>query len=74
MAYTFIYSESAEAFKFVNAFCKELFFWDDCPGPSVMLGDFSLGRSAAIAKNAGISIVEVGMNQAYESVNHLDAL
>lgn len=26
LAYTFISSESAEAFKFVNAYCKELFF------------------------------------------------
>lgn len=43
VAYTFISSESAEAFKFVNACCKELFFWDNCPGPAVMLGDFSLG-------------------------------
>ena len=74
VAYTFIFSESAEAFKFVNACCKELFFWDDCPGPPVMLGDFSLGLSAAMSKNAGISIAEADMNQAYELVNHLDAL
>ena len=74
VAYTFIYSESSEAFKFVNACCKELFFWEDCPGPSVMLGDFSLGLTAAMARNASISIVEAGMNQAYELVNHLHAL
>ena len=73
-AYTFISSESAEAFKFINACCKELFFWDDCPGPAVMLGDFSLGLSAAMIKKAGVSMVETGMNQAYEMVNHLDAL
>ena len=74
VAYTFIFSESTEAFKFVNACCKELFFWDVCPGPAVMLGDFSLGLSPAMARNAGISIAEAGMNQAYELVNHLDAL
>ena len=74
LAYTFISSESAEAFKFVNACCKELFFWDDCPGPAVMLGDFSLGLSAAMVRKAGISVVEAGMSQAYELVNHLDAL
>ena len=74
VAYTFICSESAEAFRFVNACCKELFFWDDCPGLAVMLKDFSLGLSAAMARNASISRVEAGMNQAYELVNHLDAL
>lgn len=74
LAYTFISSESAEAFKFVNACCKELFFWDYCPGPAVMLGDFSLGLSAAMVRKAGISVVEARINQAYELVNHLDAL
>ena len=74
VAYKFISSESAEAFKFINACCKELFFWDNCPGPAVMLGDFSLGLSAAMIKKAGISMVEAGMNQAYEMVNHLNAL
>lgn len=74
VAYTFISSESAEAFKFVNACCKELFFWDNCPGPAVMLGDFSLGLLAAMVRSVGISIVEAGMNQAYELVNYLDAL
>ena len=54
--------------------CKELFFWDDCPGPAVMLGDFSLCLSAAMVRKAGISVVEAGINQAYELVNHLDAL
>lgn len=74
VAYTFISSKSAEAFKFVNACYKEFFFWDDCPGPAVMLGDFLLGLSVAIVKKAGISVVRAGMNQVYELVNHLDAL
>lgn len=39
-----------------------------------MLGDFSLGLSAAMVKKAGISMVEGGINQAYKMVNHLDAL
>lgn len=58
VAYTFISSESAPAFKFVNACCK---VWDDCPGPTVMLGDFSLGFvSGNGQKKAGISVVEAG--------------
>ncbi len=39
-----------------------------------MLGDFSLGLSAAMVRKAGISVVEAGINQAYELVNHLDVL
>ncbi len=68
VAYAFISSESAEAFKFINACCKELFFWDDFPFPTVILGDFSLGLSTTMVKKAGISMVEDRMNQAYEMV------
>lgn len=39
-----------------------------------MLGDFSLGLSVAMVRKAGISLVEAGMNQVYELVNHLNAL
>lgn len=74
MAYTFISLESAEAFKFINACCKELFFWDNCSSPAMMLGDFSLRLFAAMIKKAGISMVEASINQVYEMVNHLDAL
>lgn len=74
LAYTFISSKSAEAFKPVNAYCKEFSFWDDCPGPAVILGDFSLGSSLAMVRKAGISVVEARMNHVYELVNHLDAL
>lgn len=74
LAYTFISSKSAEAFKFLNAYCKEIFFRDNCPGPTVLLGDFSLGLSAAMVRKAGISVLEAGINQAYELFNHLDAL
>ena len=70
----FIFSKSAEAFKFVNTCCKELFFWDDCPRPAVMLGDFSLGLPATMVRKAGISVVEAGISQVYELVNYLDAL
>ena len=46
---------------------------DDCPKPAVILGDFSLGLSAAMVRKAGISVVEAGINQAYELVNYLNA-
>lgn len=74
LAYTFIFSEFAEVIKFVNACCKELFFWDDCLGLVVMLRDFSLDLLVAIVRKAGISIVKVEINQAYELFNYLDVL
>lgn len=74
LGYIFISSESAEAFKFINACCNKLFFWNKYPGPILMLGDFSLALSVAMIYKAGISIIEVGMNQVYEMFNHLDVL
>ncbi len=40
----------------------------------LILEDFSLDLSAVTAKNVDISIVEAGMNQAYELINYQDAL
>lgn len=74
LAYTFISFESAKAFKFVNTYCKKLFFWDDCPGPVVMLGIFHLAYQRHMVRKAGILVVKAGISQAYELVNHLDAL
>lgn len=74
LAYTFIYSKSIETFKFVNICCKKLFFWDDYPGPVVIMGVFSLSLLVVMVKNVNISIVEGGINQAYKLVNHLNAL
>ena len=70
VAYALIFSESAKAFKFINACCKELFFEDNWPCLSVMLRDFSLRFSLAMVKKTGISMVEDRMNQTYEMVNH----
>lgn len=75
IAYCFISSESAEAFAFMWACLKELFFYDDCPGPAVILGDFSLGLGAAmkqVAKNH-TSIAEQEMRVAWELQHQLDA-
>ena len=75
VAYCFISSESAEAFTFMWACLKELFFYDDCPGPAVILGDFSLGLGAAmkqVAKN-NTSIAFQEMQVAWELQHQLDA-
>jgi len=53
LAFCFITSESTEAFEFVNTQLKELMFYD-CPGPAVIVGDFSKGLSAAMARRSGV--------------------
>lgn len=74
VAYTFISSESVKTFKFINTYCKELFFYDNCLGFAMMFGDFSLGLSSVMIKKGAISMVEASINQVYEIVNHLDIL
>ena len=71
LAYIF---KSTEVFKFVNIYCKELFFWEDCLRPAIILKDFSLSLLVVMVRNASISIVEVGKNQIYKLVNDLDVL
>lgn len=44
------------------------------PWPCCNVRRFFTGISAALIKKAGISMVEAGMNQVYEMVNHLDIL
>ena len=42
IAYCFIESESTAAFLFMNDCMKDLFFYDNCRGPAVILGDFAV--------------------------------
>lgn len=49
-AYCFITSESTSAFAFINKSLKNLFFFDDCQGLLVILGDFFVGLSQAMLK------------------------
>lgn len=50
VAYYVITSESAEAFAFIAQCMDDLSFYDTYPGPSVTVGDFSLGLSAEVPK------------------------
>ncbi len=50
VAHYFIPSESGSAFVLIIKCLKNLLFFDDCFGPSVMLGDFSTSLSQAILK------------------------
>lgn len=74
VAYCFKSFESADAFIFIHACCNEIFFWDNCPGPEVMLGDFSLGLSAALAKTTQTTMAEAGMEQVSQLVNQVDSI
>ena len=50
IVYYFIESEFIEAFLFMNDYIKNLFFYNDCRGPGVLLGDFAVGLTAAMVK------------------------
>ena len=74
VAYCFISSESADAFIFIHVCCKEIFFWNNCPRPEVILGGFSLGLSAALVKTIYTTMVEAGMEQVSQLVNQVDSM
>lgn len=64
VAYCLITSESTEAFAFITKCMKDLFFYDDCPGPKVTTGDFSSGLSAEVLRHNKLSRSEAGMEAA----------
>ena len=66
IAYAYIASESADAFLFLNECMRDLFLYDNCQGPAVMLGDFAAGLMAAM--------VEPGMEVDCELSARLDDL
>ena len=72
VAHCFIRSESISAFVFINNCLTDLFFFDDYPGPSVMLEDFSSGLSQAMLKTMQQSRLEAGMSIAWKLANKLD--
>lgn len=55
IGYCFITSESAEAFNFIHSSLQDMVFYD-CPGPSVVLGDFTAGLSASMKDIQKMSI------------------
>lgn len=74
VAYCYIRSESTAAFVFINKCLKDLFFLDKCPGPSVMLGDFSAGLSQAMLKTMQQTRSEAGMEMVLRLANEVDDL
>ena len=71
-AYCYISSESTEAFVFMNACMKELFFYDACRGPAVLLGDFAAGLTAAMTKRQNLTISEAGVEIAWRLTAEVD--
>lgn len=74
VAYCYIRSESTVAFVFINECLKELLFFDKCPGPSVMLRDFSAGLIQAMLKTMQQTRLEAGMEMTLRLENEVDDL
>lgn len=60
-------------FLFMHA-ARRYFFWDNCPGPEVILRNFSLGLSPVLAKTTQTTIAEAGMEQVSQLVNQVDSI
>ena len=50
IVYCYITSKSRESFMFMFASIQELMFYDNCPGPYVLIGDFAAGLGATMMK------------------------
>ncbi len=50
VAYCYITSELKESFMVMFAYTQELMFYDNFPGPYVLIGDFAAGLGAAMMK------------------------
>ena len=84
IAYCFIESESTAAFLFMNECMKDLFFYDNCRGPAVLLGDFAAGLTAAMMrKRVNVlsmsedlrgTVAQAGMDMAWELSSQMDEL
>lgn len=66
IAHCFITSESTDCFLFINTCLKELFFYDRCLGPQVIVGKFSMGLTAVMLQKHEMSRSEAGMELAQE--------
>ncbi len=66
IAYCLIESKLIDAFYFINDCMKDLFFYDDCREPAVILNDFAAGLTAAMVKKK--------MNLLTLSEDHLDII
>ncbi len=62
IAYYFIEFESIETFLFMNDYMKNLFFYDNCRGPAMLLNDFAAKLTAAIIKKR-INLLTISINQ-----------
>ena len=72
IAYCYIRSESTAAFLFMMEQMKDLFFYGECPGPRVLMGDFAAGLTSAFTKNQTLTNQEEAMQVAYELDFELD--
>lgn len=75
VAYCFITSESAESFLFIFKCLQDLIFYDECPGPGVILGDFAAGLVAAmLKKRSQTRNRDAALNIAWEVSQAMDSV
>lgn len=71
--YCYISFESKESFLFMFAYMQELMFYDEYPGPYVILGDFAAGLRAAMMKTLNKNGVPGGKAQiAWNMAQNMD--
>ena len=71
MAHCYVTSESKKAFTFIFDCLKDLFFYD-CQGPSVIVGDFALGLSTAMAAKRTATVAAEGGVEAIRELAEFD--
>lgn len=75
VAYCYITSESAESFLYLFECLKDLIFYDKCPGPGVILGDFAAGLAAAMLKKSSQTLDrDLASNVAWEVAQAMDTV
>lgn len=68
IAYCYIISELTEAFVFMNICIKELFFYGNCRGMIVLLGDFAVGLIIVIVIKRKLFFFEAGFEVTWELI------
>ena len=74
VAYCYVKSKSETSFLFLGESMKDLFFYDQCRGPRIVLGDFAAGLIAAFTKKLSPSTMEYEMSFKLDAMDSTDCL
>ena len=61
IAYYYITSKLVKVFTFMNSYIKKLFFYKNCRGITILLGDFAINLTTAIIVKRKLSLLEAGL-------------